>query len=305
MCEIVTVGWLTVDDIVLRDGTCRFASPGGGALYSAVGAHLWNRSVGIHAAAGRPYAEMTREAVAQRGIDTEGIGEADGNGLELWLLHESDVDKQQLPKLSSSSALEMDAQRGPLPRAYETARGYHIAPQGPESSRANARLLGGREAIATMDILSDSFIDATLYRDLAFLDHLAAFLPSEAEIRRIWQTPDIEAWLVANARAHDCHMVAKLGEAGSLVAEKGSGVLIRVPCFRVQAIDTTGAGDSYCGGFVAGLVAGRPIAECAAMATVSASYVVEASGALATARPTEQDRDARLSDVMQRIQTGK
>ncbi|MGN6551231.1 MAG: carbohydrate kinase family protein [Pararhizobium sp.] len=303
MCEIVTVGWLTVDDIVLRDGTCSFASPGGGALYSAVGARMWNPSVGIHAAAGRPYAEMTRAAVGARGIDTRGIGDAKGNGLELWLLHESDADKQQLPKLSSSSAAEMDGERGPLPSTYETALGYHIAPQGPASSIANAHRLGGREAIVTMDILSDSFIDASLYRDLAFLDRLTAFLPSEAEIRRIWRASDIEAWLAEGAHAHDCHMVAKLGAAGSLVAERGSGRLLQVPPVNVEVRDTTGAGDAYCGGFVAGLVARRPIAECAAMATVSASYVVEASGALATLQPSYEERDARLRDVLNRIET--
>lgn len=302
MCEIVTIGWLTIDDIVLRDGTCYFASPGGGALYSAVGARFWNASVGLHAVAGRPYAAMTSQEVARRDIDTQGIGEVEGNGLELWLLHESASDKQQLPKLSSDSAIEMDRQRGPLPAAYANARGYHIAPQSPESSLANARALSRPGAVVTMDLLSDTFIDASLYRDLAFLDKLTAFLPSEAEIRRIWRPQSIAAWLVDHATAHGCHMVAKLGEEGSLVAEAGSGRLVRVPSVKVTAKDTTGAGDAYCGGFIAGLVAGKPIAECAAMATVSASYVVEATGALQTSQPTDDDRLNRLHDVMGRIE---
>lgn len=301
MCEIVTIGWLTIDDIVLHDGTCHFGSPGGGALYSAVGARFWNASVGLHAAAGRPYAAMTRQEVARRGIDTQGIGNVEGNGLELWLLHESATDKQQLPKLSSDSAIEMDRQRGPLPAAYADARGYHIAPQGPESSVANAHAVSRPGTVVTMDLLSDSFIDATLYRDLAFLGELTAFLPSEAEIRRIWQPQSIAGWLVEHARTHGCHMVAKLGEEGSLVAEAGSGRLTRVPSVKVVAKDTTGAGDAYCGGFIAGLVAAKPIVECAAMATVSASYVVESTGALQTSQPKHEDLLNRLREVMGRI----
>lgn len=300
MTEIVTIGWLTVDDIVLTDGTCRMAVPGGGALYSAVGARLWERPVGIHSVAGRPHAAVTRARLADWGIDAAGIGECAGNGLELWLLHESEVHKQQVPKLTSSNALDLDAARGPLPTAYHAARGFHIAPQGPASSIANAERLAalpGRPVV-TMDILADGFIDAGAYRDLAFLDRLTAFLPSEAEIRRIWQPMSIEGWLVDQAVRHGCHMVAKLGERGSLVCAAGTGELVHVPAFPARVVDTTGAGDGYCGGFIAGLVAGEPLLHCAAMATVAASYVVEACGALATRHPSATERAQRLRHVL-------
>jgi hypothetical protein len=49
-------------------------------------------------------------------------------------------------------------------------------------------------------------------------------------------------------------------------------------------------------------VAGRDIAECAGMGTVSASYVVEACGALETARPANSERDQRLKAVMSKIE---
>lgn len=98
-------------------------------------------------------------------------------------------------------------------------------------------------------------------------------------------------------------MVAKLGEQGSLLAEGGTGRLVRIPCLPVNARDTTGAGDAYCGGFLAGIVAGRPVAEAAAMGTVSASYVVEAVGALATALPSRSELKERLERVLQTIAT--
>ena len=67
---------------------------------------------------------------------------------------------------------------------------------------------------------------------------------------------------------------------GSLVCDGPHASVLHVPALSVEVLDTTGAGDSYCGGFLAGLVAGRPVVECAVMGTVSASFVVQACGAL-------------------------
>jgi sugar/nucleoside kinase (ribokinase family) len=300
MIDIATIGWLTVDDIVLTDGTTHMGVPGGGALYSAVGARIWNENVGLHSVAGKPHVEGMRRRVAERGIDASAIGTIEGHGLELWLLHESDVHKQQVPKLTSSSPIELDHLRGPLPRGYRLARGFHIAPQGPESSIENARTLSSLAGspVVTMDILSDAFVDASLYRDLAFLSHLTAFLPSEAEVERIWNPPSIEGWLRAHAVSHNCHMVAKLGVRGALVCDGSSGALLHVPALCVGVADTTGAGDGFSGGFLAGLVAAKPLSTCAAMATVSASYIVEACGALETPRPDPAERDERLARVL-------
>ena len=128
-------------------------------------------------------------------------------------------------------------------------------------------------------------------------------MPSEAEVERIWNPVDRDGWLREQAAAHGCHMVVKRGEQGSIVCDAAAGRLIDVPAFPAAVVDTTGAGDGYCGGFLAGLVEGRPLAECAAMGTVSASYVVEACGALETRRPSPADRDGRLRAVLQGLST--
>jgi len=300
MIDIVTVGWLTMDDIVLTDHSCWPHVLGGGALYSAVGAQIWTNSVGIHSVTGTDIYDDVRAEIGSRGIDAEGIAAIDGAGLQLWILHESEAFKRQVPKLTSSTADEMDKGRGALPASYRSARGFHVAPQSPAGTAENVRRLTqlpGRPAV-TVDILSDEYIDRRLYADLEFLRGSAAFLPSEAEIARIWDASDLPAWLRAEASEHGCHMVAKLGERGSLACDAHSGTLIHTPAYPARVVDTTGAGDSFCGGFLAGLVAGRPMAECAAMGTVSASFVVEACGALRTVRPDDAVRDARLRSVL-------
>lgn len=303
MIDLVTRGWLTTDDIVLEDGTTYMRRPGGGALYSAIGAAIWGGRVGVHAPAGRTHLAASRREIAAWGLDTEGIAEAEGNGLELWLLHESEVHKQQVRKLSSSDPLSLDSERGPMPASYAGARGVHIAPQGPDSSISAARDLRRAGRVLTMDILADAMIDARRYADLAFLDDIDAFLPSEAEIERIWSPARMEDWLSRIARERGTHMVGKIGSKGSLLAEAGTGRLTHVPAHPVDVVDTTGAGDAYCGGFLAGLTSGRSLVDCGAMGTVSASYVVQACGALATPRPDAGERNARLAAVLARTAT--
>lgn len=284
MTDIVTIGWLTTDDIVLTDHLCRPGVLGGGALYAAVGAQIWGPKVGIHAVAGRPTAGAVRGAIGRRSLDVEGIGEIDGNGLQIWLLHESDADKQQVPKLGSSEAADIDEARGPMPEAYRSARGFHVAPQTPAGTVAALRDLPAGKVV-TLDILSDEFIDRHLYRDLSFLRGVTAFLPSEAEVARIWAPRDLPAWIREQAASYRCHVGVKLGGEGSLVCDADTAILYHVPCVPVRVTDTTGAGDAYCGGFLAGLLAGHPVPGCAAMGTVAASFVVEACGALQTASP--------------------
>lgn len=151
--------------------------------------------------------------------------------------------------------------------------------------------------VLTMDILADAMIDAGRYRDLGFLSGLHAFLPSEAEIERIWSPNRIEDWLSDTARGGGTTLIGKIGSRGSLLAEPESGPITHIPAYPADVVDTTGSGDAFCGGFLAGLVSGRSPVEAAAMGTVSASYVVEARGALATMRPAREDRDARLEKV--------
>lgn len=293
MINYVTMGWLTMDDIVLENGTCRKNVAGGGALYSAIGAAIWDNCIGIHAPVGRPYADRSRREIKSWGLDTSGICTAEGNGLELWMLHESDVHKQQVRKLSSSHPDTMDAARGPLPATYKTARAFHIAPQGPESSISAVLSLYGHGRILTLDILADKMIDADLYANLSYLNYLNAFLPSEAEISQIWSPSHIDEWLVDTSRRGNTHVVGKIGSRGSLVAEANTGALTHIPALKVNVADTTGAGDAYCGGFLVGLAMGKTLIECGAMATVSASFVVEKYGALTFKRPTIAERDSR------------
>ncbi|MBO7404880.1 MAG: carbohydrate kinase family protein [Clostridia bacterium] len=54
--------------------------------------------------------------------------------------------------------------------------------------------------------------------------------------------------------------VIKLGRAGSMAVKDGE--IFRAPGYRVEAVDTTGAGDSFNAGFIAGYLRGLPMQDC-------------------------------------------
>jgi adenosine kinase len=72
-------------------------------------------------------------------------------------------------------------------------------------------------------------------------------------------------------------VIVTLGDLGSrIVTEDGER---NIPVTRARAVkDPTGAGDSYRGGLISGLVQGKNITECALMGSVCASFSVEHYG---------------------------
>lgn len=72
-------------------------------------------------------------------------------------------------------------------------------------------------------------------------------------------------------------IITTLGESGSQISTRESD--ISVPAYKVKkVVDPTGAGDSYRGGLLSGLVRGKKIEECAWMGSVCASFSVETYG---------------------------
>ena len=71
--------------------------------------------------------------------------------------------------------------------------------------------------------------------------------------------------------------VIKLGKAGSLI---GHGDMIhQIPVTPVKAVDTTGAGDSWAGGFFYGLYRNYDMSECGKIASDVSAEIVQVEGA--------------------------
>lgn len=72
-------------------------------------------------------------------------------------------------------------------------------------------------------------------------------------------------------------LVITLGSAGSLVFSGGEETM--VPALKVNAVDTTAAGDTFCGGLCVGLSEGLGLVEAARFATAASALTVQKMGA--------------------------
>lgn len=75
----------------------------------------------------------------------------------------------------------------------------------------------------------------------------------------------------------DCRLLVTLGEAGSALVTT-VGEVLRIPAPGVEAVDTTGAGDAFVGGFVWALALGRNETDAVRIATAVAADSVTRPG---------------------------
>ena len=108
------------------------------------------------------------------------------------------------------------------------------------------------------------------------LPYIDYFMPSieEAQDMSGRTDPDDIARFYLDRGAKTC--VFTMGADGSYVA--GDGVRVRVPAFDIRVVDTTGCGDAYDAGFLAGLHAGFDLETCARFATAASGLVATGLG---------------------------
>ncbi len=88
-----------------------------------------------------------------------------------------------------------------------------------------------------------------------------------------------EARLLAESGRSPRSMLITLGTAGSRWGDPGADDSISVPTAQVEVVDTTGAGDAYCGTLAARLCLGDEPAEAMRLASAAASHNVTHPGA--------------------------
>jgi ribokinase len=123
------------------------------------------------------------------------------------------------------------------------------------------------------------------------LGRVDAFVPSEVELAaHIPGAGLADALRVLAARCRGA-VAVKLGPKGALVWDRAADAGIEVAALKVHAVDPTGAGDGFCGGFLAGLVETSDPVAAARYGAVSASRIVTrlgADGALPADRPASR-----------------
>jgi sugar/nucleoside kinase (ribokinase family) len=107
--------------------------------------------------------------------------------------------------------------------------------------------------------------------------------PNEAEVTAIAGIDDVEAAAVAIARLGAAGrgggplVVVKRGGDGAFLVS-ADGVIERVTAYPVDPVDTTGAGDAFDAGFLAGWLEGRSNADALRLAAISGAMSTRGAG---------------------------
>jgi cytidine kinase len=88
----------------------------------------------------------------------------------------------------------------------------------------------------------------------------------------------------------------KRGRQGGLLYDARERAFIEWPPVPRLSGDPTGAGDAFAGGFLAAIVAQRPLESALDQAIVSASFALEGWGATALLAATREEADRRLRE---------
>lgn len=102
------------------------------------------------------------------------------------------------------------------------------------------------------------------------------FLPGWDELQLIYETDDFEAVVDKLSALQAVCVIKGVGEK-TVILEKGKR--IEVPFFPAQqVVDTVGAGDAFCAGFLYGVQQGLSVEEAVRIASVGGSLAVQTKG---------------------------
>ena len=144
-----------------------------------------------------------------------------------------------------------------------------------QRARDTARQGGGRVAFT----LSDLFCVERHRDDFRALASggVDIVFANEQELKALWETDSLDEALSAQQGKCDIAVITR-SEKGAVVLHGGKA--IEVPAERVEkVVDTTGAGDLFAAGFLAGLQEGRDLGACARLGAVAAAEVISHYGA--------------------------
>lgn len=295
---MIVVGNLTIDDVVLPDGQTSIGSLGGGAIHAALGARLWSVPVGLVTRRGEDFAQSHLTRLTELGVDTSGVVDIPGPTVRNWVLYGDDGSRTWVYRTPVERSLEVAVQPADIPNSWlreVPAPVVHIAPMPLLAAQAIVKRV--REdcplAVIVMDTHEDWVRD---YREqlIELARAVDVFIPSRDELADLvgYDEPERAAKQLIGAGVHA--VVVKLGADGAYTST-AAGASEHVDAYAVEMLDTTGAGDSFCGGVAAGLALGEPITAAVRRGCVSASFAVESFGSMSLATVDPVTAVARLT----------
>jgi len=322
--RLVIFGCLTTDNVVTAEGELLPTAYGGNCLYAALGARVWSDSVGVVSRYGFGYSEAPLELLRSRGVDTAGVRNLGvPHGRNIAFAYREDggrtrrfpseliaripaeerarfIDVSLLPDADERwRQFAPDAEDAP-PEWWESVVGVHGAFMPVSKHLRIAQTVRSRRGPSIWLQIDSPRHD----RHNAEADHatrlfgqIGALLPSEADVDAFRPGAPVEPTVLGLLDRGARTVVVRLGAAGCRIFRFGEGLIAEIAAVPVLARDPTGAGDAFCGGFLAGLQISGDVVMAARYGAVSASFAVEAHGLAGLAGSSFKDATDRLRSL--------
>jgi len=307
--RFVIAGQLKRDFALIPNGKALVDVLGGNLIYAASGFGVWApiNLMGLLARVGEDYPREWLDEIHKRGFDIQGIRilpePIDLRSFYVYTdiytrLTEDPAAhftrlKQQFPKTllnymrpgtsydSRSHLTPTSLRQSDIPVDYLDATAAHLCPiDYLTHTLLPAVLRQNGFSTVTLDPSSGT-MSPTFWDDIpALVTGLTAFLPNEEEMRKLFHGRSTDLWqMMETISDYGCEIVVvKRGERGQFLYDRSTKLRWEIPAYPARVFDPTGAGDSFCGGFLAGYRQTYDPLQAALYGSISASLTIEGSG---------------------------
>lgn len=277
---LVCLGNFTIDDVVLPDSTEKPGCMGGDALYATLAARPWESSCELVAPVGNDFPPEIAQRMRSAGLSDAGMLQRSLPTLHNRVEYFADGTRRWTLYATEDDFDELSPRPHDIPESYRDAGAFMVLAMTLAAQQdLVADLRANTQAIIALDPQED-YIKGNEAALRALVSRTDIFMPSAEEVQRLLGTSDWSFAARSFAALGPQVVVIKLGAEGSLVYDRRRDAQFSIPAFPVaNVIDTTGAGDSFCGGFMACYLGDPSRPEDAARAgAVAASFAVEGYG---------------------------
>jgi sugar/nucleoside kinase (ribokinase family) len=236
-----------------------------------------------------PLGDFLVNALVERGIGSRGVKRAETVGTSATMIM---VDEQGERRYVHCIGANADLRRDDIDmEIIEGASLLHVAGalvMPGIDGQPSAGILKRAKAVGVTTFMDTVWDDTGRWSRLEpCLPHLDAFVPTIEEAQAVTGLDDpVEVGRKLLDRG--VGMVGlKMAALGCLVMDQ-SGAVIRLPAFEVEAVDTTGAGDAFAAGFIAGVLHNWALERTATFANAVAALCVTGVGAAGGVRTFDE-----------------
>jgi sugar/nucleoside kinase (ribokinase family) len=264
---------------------------GGCPLNTAVALSRMGVSSGLIAKVGNDgFGDFIVNDLGKEGVDTRGIAkDNDASTSFTFIMVSSDGERRFLHTLGANATFSFqDVNLDLMDEAKILSIGgaYLMPAFDGEGAAQTLRAAREKGLITSLDTAYNDRIEDWLALMQPCFPHLDYFLPSieEAEAISGQSAPEDMAKFFMD---QGCGVVAiKCGGEGSYLLTKEGGQ--HFPVYKVDPVDTSGAGDSWVAGFLCGLLRELPLDECVLLGNATAAHCIQAVGCTAGVKSLEE-----------------